>query len=51
MNDIKQGRLRRAWNAVCRFAEALDYNPVEEMADRLERLEREIAALKDTRRG
>jgi|EndMetStandDraft_5_1072996.scaffolds.fasta_scaffold17987_2 hypothetical protein len=38
-------RLRRAWNAVMLALEGLDQSPVEDVMDRLDRLER------DTRRG
>ena len=34
-------RLRRAWNALMRALEGLDRSPVEDVMDRLDRLERE----------
>ena len=38
--------LRRAWNAAIRTAEAMERSPVEELFDRIDRLEWEVAALK-----
>ena len=38
--------LRRAWNAVVRAAEAMERTPFDELFDRVDRLEREVAALK-----
>ena len=38
--------LRRAWNAAVRTAEAMERSPVEELFDRIDRLEWEVAALK-----
>ncbi|HZP32698.1 MAG TPA: hypothetical protein VFB23_04970 [Candidatus Acidoferrales bacterium] len=40
-------RLRRAWNAVMRAAEAMDRSPMEEACERLDRLERELAVVRD----
>jgi hypothetical protein len=53
MKDENEGRLSRAWRAVLHFVEALESNPVEDMHDRVARLEREIATLKapDLRTG
>jgi polyhydroxyalkanoate synthesis regulator phasin len=39
-------RLRRAWCAVVRTAEAMERTPFDELFDRVDRLEREVAALK-----
>ena len=39
--------LRRAWNAAVRTAEAMERSPVEELFDRIDRLEWEVAALKN----
>ena len=38
--------LRRAWSAALRTVEAMERSPVELLLDRIERLEREVAALK-----
>jgi polyhydroxyalkanoate synthesis regulator phasin len=38
--------LRRAWNAAVQTAEAMERSPVEELFDRIGRLEWEVAALK-----
>ncbi len=38
--------LRRAWNAVVRTAEAMERTPIDELFDRVDRLERQAAALK-----
>jgi polyhydroxyalkanoate synthesis regulator phasin len=38
--------LRQAWNAAVRIAEAMERTPFEELFDRVDRLEREVAALK-----
>jgi polyhydroxyalkanoate synthesis regulator phasin len=39
--------LRRTWNAVMRAAGAMDRSPMEDVFDRLDRLEREMAPLKN----
>jgi hypothetical protein len=39
--------LRRTWSAVMRAAEAMERSPIEDVFDRLDRLEREMAALKN----
>jgi hypothetical protein len=39
--------LRRTWSAVMRAAEAMERGPIEDVFDRLDRLEREMAALKN----
>jgi hypothetical protein len=38
--------LQRAWNAAVRTAEATALSPLEELSDRIDRWEREMAALK-----
>jgi polyhydroxyalkanoate synthesis regulator phasin len=38
--------LRRAWNAAVRTAAALERTPFDELFDRVDRLEREVAAFK-----
>ena len=38
--------LRRAWYAAVRTAEAMEQGPVGELFDRVDRLERDVAALK-----
>jgi polyhydroxyalkanoate synthesis regulator phasin len=38
--------LRRAWNAVIRTTEAMERTPFDELFDRVDRLERQAAALK-----
>jgi len=40
------GWLRWAWNAVVRTAEAIEQTPFDELFDRVNRLERQAAALK-----
>ena len=40
--------LDQAWNVVLRTAEAIEQSPVEELLDRVNRLEREVTALKRT---
>jgi polyhydroxyalkanoate synthesis regulator phasin len=39
-------RLRRAWNTALRAAEAMSVSPMEDMSARIDRLERELAAMK-----
>jgi polyhydroxyalkanoate synthesis regulator phasin len=39
--------LRWAWNAVVRTAEAMEQTPFDELFDRVNRLERQAAALKE----
>ena len=41
--------LLRAWNAVVRTAEAMERTPIDELFDRLHRLERQVADLKSRR--
>jgi polyhydroxyalkanoate synthesis regulator phasin len=38
--------LRRAWNAALRTAEAMERTPFDQLFDRVDRLEREVATLK-----
>jgi polyhydroxyalkanoate synthesis regulator phasin len=38
--------LHRAWNAAVRTAEAMEQTPVNQLFDRVDQLEREVAALK-----
>jgi polyhydroxyalkanoate synthesis regulator phasin len=38
--------LRRAWNAAIQAAAAMERTPIDELFDRVGRLEREVAALK-----
>ena len=42
--------LRRAWNAAVRTAEAMEQSPFDQLFDRVERLEREVASLKSRHR-
>ena len=44
--DIFGTWLGRAWKAALRTAEAMERSTVEDLFDRIERLEREVAALK-----
>ncbi len=39
-------RLRRAWNTAVLAAEAMSASPVEELHDRIDRLERELAMMR-----
>ncbi len=39
--------LRRAWDTTLRVAEAMDASPMEDIADRVDRLEQEMAAMKE----
>jgi len=41
--------LRRVWNAVVRTAEAMEQSPIEELFERISRLERQVEALKTKR--
>jgi polyhydroxyalkanoate synthesis regulator phasin len=38
--------LRRAWNAALRTAEEMERTPFDQLFDRVDRLEREVATLK-----
>ena len=40
------GWLRRTWNAMMRAAEVMEVSPMEDLFDRVDRLENEMAALK-----
>ena len=42
-------RLRRAWNNALRTAELISVSPLEDLSDRVLRLEREIAEMKRRR--
>ena len=42
--------LRRVWNAAIRTAEAMERTPIDELFDRIDRLEREMAAFKEEAR-
>ena len=39
-------RLRRAWNTALLAAEAISVSPTEDLHDRVDRLERELATMK-----
>ncbi|HEY8273203.1 MAG TPA: hypothetical protein VIG56_01540 [Pseudolabrys sp.] len=41
--------LRHAWDALMCALEGMDQSPMEDVSGRIERLEREVAALKDAR--
>lgn len=43
--------LRRAWDSTLRAAEAMGASPIEDLIDRVDRLEREVAALKERPQG
>jgi hypothetical protein len=43
--------LRRGWNAVMDAAEAMERSPMEDVFDRLDRLERDMAAIKKNRKA
>jgi polyhydroxyalkanoate synthesis regulator phasin len=56
MQEEHQGKfgawLRQAWHALIEMADAMDRSPVEELFERIERLEREVAHRKtDDRAG
>jgi hypothetical protein len=44
--DGIRARLRRAWNTAVRAAEAMSVSPMEDVNDRIARLEREVAMIK-----
>lgn len=44
-NDTR-GWLRRIWDATLRTAEAMEVSPIEDLYDRIARLEREVAAIR-----
>jgi len=50
VQDERKGQfgtwLRRAWNAAVRTAEAMERTTFDKLFDRMDRLEREVAALK-----
>jgi polyhydroxyalkanoate synthesis regulator phasin len=45
------GWLRRTWNAMMRAAEVMEVSPMEDLFDRVDRLENEMAALKKRKAG
>jgi polyhydroxyalkanoate synthesis regulator phasin len=49
-NDIS-ARLRRAWNTALRAAEIMSVSPMEDLNDRIDRLEREVAMMKNETSG
>ena len=40
-------RLRRAWDTALRAAEAMSVSPMEDLNDRVDRLEREVVAMEE----
>ena len=46
LNADSGGWLRRTWNAMRRAAEVMEVSPVEDLFDRVDWLENEVAALK-----
>ena len=49
--DGIRARLRRAWNTEVRAAEAMSVSPMEDVNDRIARLEREVAMIKKDANG
>jgi polyhydroxyalkanoate synthesis regulator phasin len=49
--DGIRARLRRAWNTAVRAAEAMSVSPMEDVNDRIARLEREVAMIKKDANG
>jgi hypothetical protein len=49
--DGIRARLRRAWNTAVRAAEAMSVSPMEDINDRIARLEREVAMIKKDASG
>lgn len=42
-----RARLRRAWDTALRAAEVMSVSPMEDLSDRIDRLEREVEAMKE----
>jgi uncharacterized small protein (DUF1192 family) len=49
--DGIRARLRRAWNTALLAAEAMTVSPMEELSDRIARLEQEVAMMKKDATG
>lgn len=45
-NNGIRARFRRAWNTALLAAEAINVSPMEDLHDRVDRLERELAKMK-----
>ena len=46
-----RARLRRAWNIALRAAEVMSVSPMEDLSDRIDRLEREVTAMREKSHG
>jgi len=49
--DGIRARLRQAWNTAVRAAEAMSVSPMEDLNDRIARLEREVAMIRKNATG
>jgi polyhydroxyalkanoate synthesis regulator phasin len=49
--DHAPGRWQRTLRSILQFAEAIETSPMEELFDRILRLEQDVAALKKNRQG
>ena len=45
--DGIRARLRRAWDIALRAAEVMSVSPMEDLSDRVDRLEREVVAMEE----
>lgn len=45
--DRIRARLRRVWDIALRAAEVVGVSPMEDLGDRIDRLEREVAAMRE----
>ena len=45
--DGIRARLRRAWDTALRAAEVMSVSPMEDLSDRVDRLEREVVAMEE----
>jgi polyhydroxyalkanoate synthesis regulator phasin len=48
--DRIRARLRRAWDIALRAAEVVSVSPMEDLGNRIDRLEREVAAMREEAR-
>jgi hypothetical protein len=49
--DRIRAKLRRIWGVALRAAEVVSVSPLEDLGDRIDRLEREVAAMREKTRN
>jgi len=49
--DGIRAKLRRAWDAALRAADVMSVSPMEDISNRVDRLEREVTAMREKSKG